>query len=226
MIIYFIDGFFILVMLGAVIALVFGIADSIFSFIKGLSIVIKYLFGFALAILLGFLHIYVISHLKNKKYIIHFIMLIILDIAIFIFLSTAYQHEEEERFQVMNTYSKAAYESVYDYIENLKNQGIPLEEIISDKYFEKTNSENGFTIYKQIWFTSKTTGDSLINNKLCLSAKKTSLVVYIGITEIDNQKEYFIQVKEAKNPKMIGQYPTQISYENRGKVTWKEYYTD
>lgn len=126
----------------------------------------------------------------------------------------------------MNSYSKAAYNSIYESLEKRLSKGVTYETILDSGYFGICASEDGFRVHDTLLYNQpKAKGDNIINQRLSRYVKQIGyqLVVYIGIAEIDNETELFVQVRDASQPTIIGQYPSEIKYDNMNKVVWTEY---
>lgn len=224
-----IDFFFIIVMICAVIAAIIGVTGKILSFIIGIYQIAKLiLIPIAILIAIG-CHVYTILqliHQKEKRWG-HFILLVICDIVFLVSIPHISKDIKSHTLEKMNTYSKIAYDCVDNYLSEKESQGITIEEVFAGDDFAESNSYEGFTIYKNIffWAEGKKKCDYVISNALQSYKEDYNLVVFVGLFTNNNKTEYYVQVKDSRYPNIIGQYPSNISYDDIDKVVWNEYYT-
>ncbi len=228
--IFFIDWFFIIVMVCAILVAILGIASSILGFLENIFLIIKgFMFSGVIAAVYG-CHVYIIAQLllkKNKKYLKHLALLIICDIALLVSFPFIQSKTTQMDLDNMNKYSQIAYNSISGYLD-LANEEVlfdedyvSLQDLFDGEELKKANSDTGLTVYNKYYLQIKSC-DDYISNTLSQYTKKYDLVVYVGLMQ--NNNEFYVQVKDKNHPEVIGQYPKEISAEDMDKVVWTEYY--
>lgn len=228
MIIYFIDGFFVIVMICALLAAIVGISGKILEFILDIFSIVKFLIIPVFVISFFFLHFIVIKHSLKKKSFIHIIILIMCDISIIASIPHILSYVDSRKLNDMNDYSLKAYNCVANYIdkrnmERFEEDYITIEDLFDGEELKKANSSDGFTIFNNIFFSKIQRCEYDISNTLYPYTRKYKLVVYVGKIQKNNKTDYYVQVRDSNEPNIIGQYPSTITLDNMNNVKWSEY---
>ncbi|MBQ1536870.1 MAG: hypothetical protein IIZ73_00960 [Ruminococcus sp.] len=129
--------------------------------------------------------------------------------------------EDDYDVTAANMNAKVAYNCAAEYFADAYTKGRDLDTVIADGDFMAA-AENGLDFKKDNEQTSALgKGDEELLSAYDFEGIASG-TVYLGVTESDGKRMFFIQFLDENG--VIGQYPEPIKIEDIGKVSWKEFY--